>query len=288
MSKSLLVTKTFIQDKEWVQNLFLAAFENKSGAVSDFRLAPAPIHDNADSYARIIRQYKIENYSQRLIFAFASISTISPSFFNDIQTGRDNPFVFRQYENSPWLVPTIESIIRLLCGKDDNKRFHVLSDIYSSAPFSSGKFYNLSEVHPGEPITATAFSLSSAIAEQLISGKKKIPEFSKNFPARLHLSKADWNHLFLKNQPINQLNHLKSWIREKGNLAASKEYRCRFRPGFKTLFYGPSGTGKSMAAALIGIDIVNPKLFNPELAQKLGYAFRQINNTAIELSKNLK
>jgi SpoVK/Ycf46/Vps4 family AAA+-type ATPase len=61
-----------------------------------------------------------------------------------------------------------------------------------------------------------------------------------------------WSDLVLPAATIDQLEEIKRWIEYGDVLLRDWDMRNMLRPGFTCLFHGPSGTGKTLAASLLG------------------------------------
>ncbi|HSM04626.1 MAG TPA: ATP-binding protein [Longimicrobiales bacterium] len=67
-----------------------------------------------------------------------------------------------------------------------------------------------------------------------------------------------WDDLVLPPEVVEEVKHLVAWIRHRDALVDTWGLRRAARPGYTSLFAGDSGTGKTMAAALIGAEVGAP------------------------------
>ncbi|MEH6814708.1 MAG: ATP-binding protein, partial [Motiliproteus sp.] len=67
---------------------------------------------------------------------------------------------------------------------------------------------------------------------------------------QLMTTELEWNDLVLNHQSMEQLNELENEIGDKKTRI--KRQRLKHKVGCTSLFYGPSGTGKTLAATLLG------------------------------------
>ena len=76
----------------------------------------------------------------------------------------------------------------------------------------------------------------------------------------LHLSPVttdqSWDDLALPEDTVKQVEQIKAWIRQSlmSNAGAEK----KMTKGYRSLFYGPIGSGKKLTAALIGKEFDKP------------------------------
>jgi len=94
--------------------------------------------------------------------------------------------------------------------------------------------------------------MSREWAERLTLGRSAAPAFSAEFPARRIETTLDWDDLVLPASVQQQLEELLRWTRHHRQLVSEWGFGGRFRPGYRALFHGASGTGKTFAATLLG------------------------------------
>jgi SpoVK/Ycf46/Vps4 family AAA+-type ATPase len=94
--------------------------------------------------------------------------------------------------------------------------------------------------------------MSREWAERLTLGRSAAPPFSAEFPARRIETTLDWDDLILPAPVQRQLEELLRWTRHHRQLVKEWDFGGRFRPGYRALFHGASGTGKTFAATLLG------------------------------------
>jgi len=82
--------------------------------------------------------------------------------------------------------------------------------------------------------------------------KSKNPQFSLDFPAHRLETNLTWDDLILDPGILDQINHIISWIVHEDQILGRWKLGKHIKPGYRTLFYGPAGTGKTLAATLLG------------------------------------
>ena len=60
-----------------------------------------------------------------------------------------------------------------------------------------------------------------------------------------------WDDLALPEDTIRQVEQIKAWLRQP-SLINRESAEKKLKPGYRSLFYGPQGSGKKLTAALIG------------------------------------
>jgi SpoVK/Ycf46/Vps4 family AAA+-type ATPase len=78
------------------------------------------------------------------------------------------------------------------------------------------------------------------------------PSYSSSFPAKRLTTSYEWGDLVLPRQTLLDVEEIKAWIEHRETLLHQWGLGQKIPAGFRSLFYGPSGTGKTLAATLIG------------------------------------
>ncbi len=71
-----------------------------------------------------------------------------------------------------------------------------------------------------------------------------------DFKADELTTSLEWGDLFLEEETRRSLKLIELWLEH--SQAIRQDYKKQVSPGMKALFYGPSGTGKTLAATLLG------------------------------------
>lgn len=86
------------------------------------------------------------------------------------------------------------------------------------------------------------------------TGKSYQPEYSSAFPAQKMVCKHTWDDLVLEEHTAQELQHIKAWLKQQQHLM-KYPHLAKEVNGFRALFHGPSGTGKSLTASLLGQEV---------------------------------
>ncbi len=112
------------------------------------------------------------------------------------------------------------------------------------------------------PLIATQRFIQLAIFEQA----DFIPSFNHQFPAELYTPNLEWEELILPKVTLKAVEKIKDWIKHSAAILQQEKARKMLQPGFRVLFYGVPGTGKSLTAGLIG-KTTNRLVFRVDLSK---------------------
>lgn len=212
-------------------------------------------------YSDVITANNLDIYD-RLLLIIATVQHIKPSVFEslvDTKTGI-KPLQFREggsiSKSGRAFLPTIETFLFLAAGSDIELRISLLKKITKEHPLFRNNILQLennSFTHTNllnKTISITEEFYFKAVLERPFS-----PDFGTDFPAQLLTTKMEWNDLILNTSTIRQINEFKNWLTFSDVLKKEYGMERKIQKGYKVLFYGPSGTGKTLTATLLGKDI---------------------------------
>ncbi|GJM64931.1 ATP-binding protein [Persicobacter diffluens] len=147
--------------------------------------------------------------------------------------------------------PTIETILYLVNGKRIAGRVEAMEVLRPGSPLlksnlirTTGNLPELSDssqqLYPGEELLS------------VLRREPYQPTYSSNFPATPISTQLNWEDLVLPYETLDGLEELKLWMEHREALEEDQEIFRKIKPGYRVLFYGPSGTGKTLTASLIG------------------------------------
>jgi len=124
----------------------------------------------------------------------------------------------------------------------------------------------LEPVREGEPLMSGRIILSQEWVEKLLFNKEWVPRFGLDFPAKNITTHMLWEDVVLHPQTLQQVNDISSWLKHHDKLNEDENFKRKIKPGYRVLFYGPSGTGKTLTAALLGKQF-NKDVYRIDLSQ---------------------
>jgi hypothetical protein len=218
----------------------------------------APDHSEASSvFAEFIRFYKL-TAGERIVLMLALLPHVCPQLL-DVFFGRDpaSGRVFTEFGGIKGsahhgFLPTGETALFLLAGQDLGKRFKHQQLFDVNHIFRRHNIVYLAPAPSNEPIFCGQLLINDEYVDFFTGGILRKPAFSMDFPAKCITTEMDWEDLVLDGSTLQQLEEIKIWLEHGTRLMEEWEMQRRMKPGYKALFYGPSGTGKTLTAGLLG------------------------------------
>jgi AAA+ superfamily predicted ATPase len=228
-------------------------FEGKS--VNDPNYT-ALIFENQSTLYKLSRHYNLTK-ENILLLAATLVPHIIPGFFEKIinkflPNGGDFPeFGGVKPDQHRGMVPTGETILFILAGMDIQERLKYLPILDQSNLLFKHRIIYMEAVKIGEPRLSGKLVMDPEYVEILTTGKISLPTLSINFPAEHLQSEMTWEDLVLPDQVWHQVNELQTWLKHKETLHTEWDLGRKLKPGYRALFYGSPGTGKTITATLL-------------------------------------
>ena len=215
-------------------------------------------YDFAGSFAQALHQKT--SHEEGVILLLALVPHILPHYLDEIfkeifpkggeisQLGGERNSTYRGF------LPTGETAQYILAGEEIGERIEVVNYFRKDHWFYLEDILQLENVPEGEPIMSGKIILSKKAVSLLLFDEDPKEE-SSQFPAQIVMTNLDWEDLILTENTKNQVEEILAW--EKNKTLILKEWKQEkfFKKGFRVLFYGPSGTGKTLTASLLGKEL---------------------------------
>jgi hypothetical protein len=198
------------------------------------------------------------NIEEYAILLLALIPHIQPNFLdrivqNHLPQGGDFVEIGGvKLNNHRGMLPTGETAQFVLAGHDLSSRLRVMHYFSSEHFFHRQGILSLETVKEGEPRMSGRIMLSQEYVEWLTTGKIYAPAFSQEFPAKQLETNMTWDDLVLRPATYNYIDDIKVWLQNHEALMQDPVIARKVKRGYRALFYGPSGTGKTLTASLLG------------------------------------
>ncbi|WP_309641291.1 ATP-binding protein [Flavobacterium sp.] len=197
-------------------------------------------------------------HQEAVVLLIALAPHIHPDFFDEIvrelqPDGGDFPdFGGVREGNHRGMMPTGETILCILARDEVDSRLEIQRLFSPEHWFAKENILQLEEVKEGQPMMSGKLILPKTIVHLLSYGEKLKPKFGANFPAQEVSTPLEWQDLVVSETVATQIHQIKLWISHSKTLMGDWGLGKHIAPGFRSLFYGPSGTGKTLTATLLG------------------------------------
>ena len=213
--------------------------------------------DDGSAFAEMVRTRR-PAFDEWVVLLLALAPHVRPGLLDaaigaGLTEGRDLPQVGgRRDRDSRALFATGETACFLLAGDDLEARFSVQRLFGPDHWFARDGVLRLEPPEVGAPILSGRLIMERDWIERLTLGAPIPPSFSVAFPARRVTAGLQWEDLVLDAGAERRLAEIRRWLRHRRALADRAMPPGRLRPGFRALFHGPPGAGKTLAAGLLG------------------------------------
>jgi len=193
-----------------------------------------------------------------LLLSLALIPHLKPDFLSSIigeylPNGGELPeFGGLKTKNHRGILPTGETAQFLVAGNDLENRIAFYNYLYNQSFLYQKGIIKIDNVPNGEPKLSGLLILEAEYIEKFITGKILKPQLSSIFPAKLIETQLDWNDLVLNQNTLNQIKEIETWLKFNEILLHEWDMKSKIKPGFRVMFYGAPGTGKTLTASLLG------------------------------------
>lgn len=214
--------------------------------------------DDGSAFAQFIieNKLKIEEY---LLLMLALAPHIHPDLFSELikrylPQGGDFP-EFGGVKGTQYrgILPTGETALFLLAGMNLDQRLAIHQWIQSrTSILFTEQVIALELPKQQEPINSGKLTISTEKLSEFLIGQKWRPHFSTDFPAALLETNMEWNDLVLSPLIHQELAKIEGWLNYQEKLKQDPHLGVRIKPGFRVLFHGAPGTGKTLTASLLG------------------------------------
>ena len=264
MSPAALNAATLEREIDWFSRVLEAAiklyFEQDREHDDVREITPPDLKQDESEYARLAKQHAMD-FNERMVLVLATIPHVRPQMLDLLFIRNKN--LDRGYaEFGGWqgkyhggFLPTGETAAFILAGQDLARRFEVIRLFESDHFFASSAILKIVRQTDDEPFLSGALMLSADTLSRCTSGVSHKPDYSITFPAKLITTKLGWDDLVLAPEVLAEIDVIKTWMQHSNTIMQDWGLEKSIKPGYRSLFYGPSGTGKTLTATLIGAEL---------------------------------
>ncbi len=150
------------------------------------------------------------------------------------------------------IIPTGETAIFIVVGDNYRARNHIISIFNENHPFYQKSILSLGKVPISEPKISGTLLLDIEYIELFIYGSVSKPKLSQDFPAQLLETQMVWDDLVLQQKTLDEVNNVLVWMDHNETLLNDFNMKDKIKPGYKVMFFGEPGVGKTLTASLMG------------------------------------
>lgn len=221
----------------------------KANVISD--IEPPELSNDNSAYSWVVKTYQLSGW-ERVVLILALLPHIAPSVLDVLSEEKSARYGGMKGVQHKGFIPTVETALFILSESDIGLRFELSAMFEEQHKFRKANILTVETVPKGEPETAGVLTVSREILDIIIRGNVRLPDFGNDFPAKRITTEMSWEDLVLAPITQRQVEEVKMWMRQRDKLLNELKMSKRVKPGFKILFHGSPGTGKTLTACLLG------------------------------------
>ncbi|MFT4153782.1 ATP-binding protein [Parafilimonas sp.] len=209
---------------------------------------------------------------EKVIFLTALMPHVQPNFYDNIiqpylpQGGDFAEIGGVKGASQRSMLPTGETVQFILAGNNIEKRLGIQQQLLDNSSLIKEGIIQLEKVKEGEPLMSGKIMLGEEYINAFINGADTEIKFGPDFPAKRITTKMQWEDAVLNHTTFSQINDIMIWMQHNEKLLEDEVMKRKIKPGYRVLFYGPSGTGKTLTATLLG-NHFNRDVYRIDLSQ---------------------
>ena len=262
MNNQSLAAHAAVIERElaWLQAVIEQRFAAHHGQMPpgvDHLTTPPDISDAVGPFAQVLRNMALDAH-ERLMLILAVAPHLAPELLDPFLL--QNQAIGRRFsefggvigQSHAGFLPTVETAMFLMAGTNLLERLQVRRLFSLHHKLISARILEIDQQHSDEPPTSSMLRLSKEYLEILLTGKDDVFPSINEFPAARITTPLEWDDLVLDAVTRGQIEMIRAWISHSHTLMNDWGLAKRLKPGYRCLFHGTPGTGKTMTACLLG------------------------------------
>ncbi|SHE79046.1 ATP-binding protein [Chryseobacterium takakiae] len=184
-------------------------------------------------------------------------------------------------DNGRLFYPTVQTVQYILGGENISERLTALDYFASDSVLVKEEIITFSGSGKDYGAENSQLNVHQEAFNIIIFGSELLPKMSNDFPAEQIHTHRSWTDLILPQNTLDELQSIESWYNSSRILMEDWDMQKKLKPGFRVLFYGDPGTGKTLAASLLGKYTKRP-VFRVDVSMLVS---KYIGETEKQLSK---
>ncbi len=256
----------------WLEKLIKNKVEEFNNGVTqtNYHIDFCEFEHPEDNYSRLLLHFDL-NKLQRSILIVSFCTSYYPVVFDSLleiyvkypQRTNFGGFV---KNNQKEFIPTIETCVFLFGINTIEDRKLIFSEFEDSSWLIKNGLVKVLFREGIVSLNQQIFNIGSDYLNYILTGEMSVPDFSTEFPAKRLVVHQNWTDLVLPDEVMSQLSELIKWQLHANTILYDWGFRKILKQGYRSVLFGPSGTGKSMAAGLIGKEL-NVPVFKIDLSK---------------------
>lgn len=149
-------------------------------------------------------------------------------------------------------LPTGETAAFIIAGEDMEKKKAIIRMFQKDYWFYTQNILRLEEAGEGEPFLSGQLRASDEFLSRALLDREYKPDYSMGFPAKRIATGLEWDDMILDYTTLEALEEINAWIEHQHTIMEEWGLKHYLKQGYRALFYGTPGTGKTLAATLLG------------------------------------
>ncbi len=163
------------------------------------------------------------------------------------------------------LIPTAQTLSFLIAGAHQELKADFMAVLHKGNYLMKEQVLVLSSVEPHVPEISGILSMNQRWVHYFQTGEELPIEQSSSFPAHLITTKLGWDDVVLDGVVMEQVEEINTWLRHGQRIMKEWNLERTIKPGYRALFYGAPGTGKTLTATLLG-KVTNRDVYRVDLS----------------------